>query len=262
MPCARVCMGNNRLYTTGVDETSTKAASEHSDSSIASTFAPNPESKNLEAFITQLDGEICGLTNLSDYIFAAPPRQDIIHRVVVWQLARRRSGTAQVKGRSQVKGSTKKIRPQKGTGGARHGAASAPQFRSGGVVHGPTNMRNYDYALPKKVRALGLRAALTIKYMQGDLSIVNAVKTATHKTAPIAKQLWKRGHSKESTVLVVCGMEMSTELQKATLNIPYARFTAVNGLNVYDIMSHKHLVLSLEAVDYLENFRFPLEKRF
>ncbi|KNC81127.1 hypothetical protein SARC_06551 [Sphaeroforma arctica JP610] len=100
---------------------------------------------------------------------------------------------------------------------------------SGGVVHGPTNMRKYDFALPKKIRAAGLRAALTIKYLQGHLTIVNEVKNATHRTNPIAHKLEQRGHHKGNTVLVVCGDTMGRELQLATLNIPYAHFMSYKG---------------------------------
>eukprot|EP00123_Amoebidium_parasiticum_P012398 comp21325_c0_seq1/m.29209 comp21325_c0_seq1/g.29209 ORF comp21325_c0_seq1/g.29209 comp21325_c0_seq1/m.29209 type:complete len:277 (-) comp21325_c0_seq1:719-1549(-) len=212
-----------------------------------------------QAWVTQLDGTKIGMTSLSSYVFAAAPRTDILHRVVVWQLAKRRAGLASTKGRKEVSGGGKKIFPQKGRGSARHASIRAPQFRKGGIAHGP-KPRDYGYALPKAIRRYGLRIALSIKFAQGDLTIVDRLVADTHKTGKFDELIRKRGASNSKTVLLVGGEELPENVLKASLNIPYCQAMSVRGLNTYDMLTYKKVVLSLDAVRYLEEVLFADRK--
>src|SRR5271166_5908454 len=137
--------------------------------------------------ITTLDNGHAGSAELPDEIFATVPRADIMARVVHWQLAKRRSGNHKVKGMSEVSGTTKKPYRQKGTGNARQGSLRAPQFRTGGVVHGPV-VRDHGYDLPKKVRRLGLISALSQKQVDGKLVVLEAA-SGGHKTKDLVAKL-------------------------------------------------------------------------
>lgn len=213
-----------------------------------------------EAWITQLDGTKIGLTTLSAFVFASPPRTDILHRVVVWQLARRRAGSASTKTRAEVSGSGRKIYRQKGSGKARHGDRKAPQFRHGGVAHGP-KPRSYDYPLPMRVRKLGLRTVLSVKFAQGYLSVIDKLAASSMKTADLDSMLAKRGIGEHNTMLLVGGPELSVNVQEAALDHPHCQAMSCRGLNVYDVLTHHQLVLSLDAVRYIEDFLYAEERK-
>lgn len=198
--------------------------------------------------VIKLDAEKAGSIDLADEVFALEPRADILHRVVRWQRARSQAGTHKVKTRSEVKYSTKKIYRQKGTGGARHGARSAPIFRGGGVYKGPTP-RSHAFNLPKKVRALGLRHALSAKARAGELVILENAEIAEGKTAVLAKAIknmgWKR-------TLVIDGAQVNDAFARAAANIEGVDVLPSAGANVYDILRRDTLVLTKAAVEALE----------
>lgn len=180
---------------------------------------------------------------LSDEIFAAAPRRDIMARVVHWQLAKRRSGNHKVKGLSEVQGTTKKPYRQKGTGNARQGSLRAPQFRTGGVVHGPV-VRSHEYSLPKKVRWLGLVSALSQKQAEGKLVVLDAAAAGAGKTGELAKRLKALGWR---SALVVDGA-VDAGFLRASRNIPGLDVLASVGANVYDILNHDVLAITTAGV--------------
>ena len=192
--------------------------------------------------IKTLDNGSAGETELPDDIFAVAPRPDIMARVVHWQLARRRSGNHKVKGMGEVSGTTKKPYKQKGTGNARQGSLRSPQFRTGGVVHGPV-VRDYGYSLPKKVRRLGLISALSQKQADGKLIVIDAAVT-TAKTKDLAGKLKALGwvnalfidHAVEQTFL------------RASANLYRIDVLPAAGANVYDILQHDLLVITKSAI--------------
>lgn len=202
----------------------------------------------MDVAITTLAGEKAGKVNLSEEIFGLEPREDILHRVVRWQLARRQAGTHQTKGRSDIARTGAKMYRQKGTGRARHHAASAPQFRGGGKAHGP-QARDHAIDLPKKVRALGLKHALSAKLKAADLIIVEDLKLDEPKTRVLSAHLAKLGLA---DVLVVGGAEVETNFRKAAANLPGIDILPVQGINVYDILRRGKLVLSRSALEALE----------
>jgi large subunit ribosomal protein L4 len=198
--------------------------------------------------ITTLAGEAAGSLDLSDEIFGLEPRADILQRVVRWQLAKRQAGTHKTLGRSEINRTKKKLYKQKGTGGARHGAASAPQFRGGGRAFGPV-VRSHAHALPKKVRALGLKHALSAKAKEQQLIIVDNATVGEAKTKALRETFIKRGFA---NVLIVDGAEVDKNLALAARNIPNVDVLPVQGINVYDILRRHNLVLTKAAVDALE----------
>ncbi len=170
--------------------------------------------------VTTLDNKAAGDITLADEVFAVPARGDIVARVVKWQLAKRRAGTHKVKSRSEVASTTAKMFRQKGTGRARHGAASVVQFRGGGVVHGPV-IRSHSHALPKKVRALGLKSAMSSKAADGKLIIIDKLSTSgkdAAKTAKLKAKLTKLG---AENALFVGGAELDDGFVKAANNLPF-----------------------------------------
>ncbi|MFD0859197.1 50S ribosomal protein L4 [Roseovarius aquimarinus] len=195
----------------------------------------------------KLDGSKAGSVDLGEDIFDLDPRADILHRVVRWQRNKAQQGTHKVKTRSEVSYSTKKIYRQKGTGGARHGARSAPIFRKGGIYKGPTP-RSHAHDLPKKVRALGLKHALSAKARAGELVIIENVSGVT-KTGALAKQIkdlgWKRA-------LVIDGAEVNADFAKAARNIEGLDVLPTIGANVYDILKRDTLVITKAGVEALE----------
>jgi large subunit ribosomal protein L4 len=197
--------------------------------------------------VIKLDGGKAGSVELTDEIFALDPRADILHRVVRWQRNRAMQGTHKVKTRSEVSYSSKKIYRQKGTGGARHGARSAPIFRKGGIYKGPTP-RSHAHDLPKKVRKLGLMHALSAKVKDGSLVIIENIET-DGKTASLAKQVkdlgWKRA-------LVIDGAEVNENFARAAANIDGLDVLPSMGANVYDILKRDTLVLTKAGVEALE----------
>ncbi len=194
------------------------------------------------------DHEAAGEIELDDGVFGADVRRDILHRVVRWQLARRRSGNHQVLERNAVKGSTAKIWNQKGTGRARHGNRKAPQFRGGGVAFGP-RVRDHSFKLPKKVRRLGLKIALSAKQAGGDLIVLDEAKLAEATTKSLKAKLEKFGSTK---VLLIDGPELDANLELAARNLPGIRLLASQGANVYDILNCDKLALTRAAVEHLE----------
>ena len=197
--------------------------------------------------VIKLDGASAGSVELGDEIFGLDPRVDILHRVVRWQRNKAQAGTHKVKTRSETSYSKKKIYRQKGTGGARHGDRNAPIFRKGGVYKGPTP-RSHGHDLPKKVRTLGLKHALSAKAKEGSLVILDKA-TSSGKTAELAKQVkdlgWKR-------TLVIDGAEVNGDFVQAARNIEGLDILPTIGANVYDILKRDTLVLTKAAVEALE----------
>jgi large subunit ribosomal protein L4 len=202
----------------------------------------------MDIAVKTFEGKDAGQVTLSDAIFGLEPREDILARVVRWQLAKRQAGTHKTKGRSEINRTKSKMYKQKGTGRARHHAASAPQFRGGGRAFGPV-VRSHAHDLPKKVRALGLKHALSAKVKSGGLIIVDAVELKEAKTKAFRDQLKKLGY--EST-LIISGAEVETNLGLAARNLSHVDVLPVQGINVYDILRRDTLVLTRAAVDALE----------
>jgi large subunit ribosomal protein L4 len=198
--------------------------------------------------ITTFEGGQGGSVELSDAVFGLEPRADLLARCVRWQLAKRQAGTHATKGRSDINRTTKKLYKQKGTGNARHGAASAPQFRGGGRAFGPV-VRSHAHDLPKKVRALALRHALSAKAKDASLIVVDDVRLADAKTKGLIDRFGKLGLG---NALIIGGTEIDTGFQKAARNIPNIDVLPVQGINVYDILRREKLVLTRAAVDALE----------
>jgi large subunit ribosomal protein L4 len=199
--------------------------------------------------ITTLDGADAGQLTVSDEIFGIEsPRADILHRVVRWQLAKRRAGTHDVKNRAEIARTGKKLYRQKGTGRARHSSARAPQFRGGGRSFGPTP-RDHSHDLPKKVRALGLKHALSAKAASSDLIVLDAATLAEPKTKALIERFGKLGLG---NALIVDGAEVDVNFGKAARNIPHVDVLPVQGINVYDILRREKLVLTRAAVNALE----------
>jgi large subunit ribosomal protein L4 len=198
--------------------------------------------------VTTLEGKKAGSVELNEAIFGLDPRADLLARCVRWQLAKRQAGTHAVKNRSDVSRTTKKIYKQKGTGSARHGAASAPQFRGGGRAFGP-QVRSHAHDLPKKVRALALRHALSSKAKDASLIVVDEVTLSEPKTKVLVERFGKLGLA---NALIIGGTEIETNFQLAARNIPNVDVLPVQGINVYDILRREKLVLTKAAVDALE----------
>ena len=198
--------------------------------------------------IISLDSKKAGSIDLSEAVFGLEPRADILQRVVRWQLAKKQAGTHKVKGRSEVSYSTKKIYRQKGTGGARHGARSAPIFRSGGVYKGPTP-RSHAHDLTKKFRALGLRHALSAKVAAGQLVILDNAELKEGKTKGLVEAMKKLGWKK---ALIIDGAEVNENFARAARNIDGVDVLPSMGANVYDILRRDTLVLTKAAVEALE----------
>jgi len=198
--------------------------------------------------IITLDNKAAGEITLPEDVFGAPVRKDILARMVNWQLAKRRAGTHKVKGRSEVSGTSAKQFRQKGTGRARRGSGKVSQFRSGGRAFGPTP-RSHAHKLPKKVRRMAMRAALSSKQADGDLIILDAAVLKSPKTKDLAAKLDKLGWS---NVLIVSGSEIDDNLALAARNVPNLDVLPSEGANVYDILRHQTLVLTKDAVETLE----------
>ncbi|MBO6756254.1 MAG: 50S ribosomal protein L4 [Roseibium sp.] len=202
----------------------------------------------MELEVKTLEGGAAGSITVSDEIFGLDPRADLIHRVVRWQLAKRQAGTHKTLKRSEITGSTKKFVRQKGSGGARHGNRKAPQFRGGGKAFGPV-VRDHSHDLPKKVRALGLKHALSAKAKAASLIVVEDAKAAEAKTKAVKAQLAKAGLA---SALIVDGAEVDQNFALASRNIPHVDVLPVQGINVYDILRANTLVLTKAAVSALE----------
>ena len=195
-----------------------------------------------------LEGKEAGSVSLSQDIFGLEPRTDLIQRCVNWQLAKRQRGTHKAKDRSEIWRTGKKMYGQKGTGGARHGSARVPQFRGGGRAFGPV-VRSHAIDLPKKVRALALRHALSSKAKDGGIIVLDTASVSEPKTKALAAQFGKLGLS---NALIVDGATLDANFSVAARNIPNIDVLPVQGINVYDILRRKTLVLTKAAVEALE----------
>jgi large subunit ribosomal protein L4 len=198
--------------------------------------------------VTSLDGKDAGSLSLKDEIFGLEPRADILHRMVRYQGLKAMAGTHDVKNRAEIARTGKKSVKQKGSGGARHGSRRAPQFRGGGRAFGPTP-RSHAIDLPKKVRALALKLALSAKAQAGELSIVDSLKTTEAKTAALRATFGKLDWS---NALIVDGAELDQNFALAARNIPQIDVLPIQGINVADILRRNRLILSKAAVEALE----------
>jgi len=198
--------------------------------------------------VTTLEGKEAGSVTLSDAIFGLEPRPDIIQRCVVWQLAKRRAGTHKVKFKDEIARTGKKMYAQKGTGGARHGSARVPQFRGGGRVFGP-HVRSHEIGLPKKMRALALRHALSAKAKDGGIVVLDKASVKDGKTKQLASHFEKLGWE---NALIIDGAEVEPNFRHAARNIPNIDVLPIQGINVYDILRRGKLVLTKAALDALE----------
>ncbi len=198
--------------------------------------------------VTSLDGaSSAGSVDLSDAIFGLEPRADLIARMVRYQLAKRQAGTHAVKGRADIWRTGKKMYKQKGTGSARHGSARVPQFRGGGRAMGPV-VRSHAHDLPKKVRALALKHALSAKAASGEIIVWESAQ-AEAKTKALHEKFKALGLT---SALVIDGAEVHAGFSLAARNIPQIDVLPVQGINVYDILRREKLVLTKAAVDALE----------
>ncbi|WP_193139761.1 MULTISPECIES: 50S ribosomal protein L4 [unclassified Meridianimarinicoccus] len=202
----------------------------------------------MKAQVIKLDASEAGDVDLNDDIFGLEPRADILQRVVRWQRNKAQAGTHKVKTRSETSYSTKKIYRQKGTGGARHGDRNAPIFRKGGIYKGPTP-RSHAHDLPKKVRALGLKHALSAKAQSGNLVVIEDAALDAGKTKALATAVknlgWKRA-------LIIDGAEVNANFARAASNIEGLDVLPSMGANVYDILKRDTLVITKAGVEALE----------
>jgi large subunit ribosomal protein L4 len=196
--------------------------------------------------IKTLDNGAAGSAELPDELFAAQPRRDIIARVIHWQLAKRRAGTHKTKGMGEVSGTTRKPYKQKGTGNARQGSLRAPQFRTGGVVHGPV-VRSHEYDLPKKVRRLGLISALSLKHAEGKLMVLDSVGGGTGKTKDLVAKMGVLG----LTSALIVDSAVDAAFLRASANIVGLDVLPTVGANVYDIIRHDMLVVTTAGIEAL-----------
>ncbi|MCS6877023.1 MAG: 50S ribosomal protein L4 [Geminicoccaceae bacterium] len=197
--------------------------------------------------VRNLAAEEVGTVELDDSIFGVEVRPDILHQVVVWQLAKRRAGTHKVKTRGEVNKSGKKIWKQKGTGRARHGSRRANLFRGGGVAHGP-RPRSHAIDLPRKLRMLGLKCALSSKVKEGKLLVLDKLELPEPKTKRVVEAMRRLGLS---SALILGGREIDRNFALGARNIPDLDVLPVQGANVYDILRRDTLVLTTEAVQGL-----------
>ena len=202
----------------------------------------------MELKVTTLEGKAAGSVQLSDEIFGLEPRKDIIARCVQWQLNKRQAGTHKTQGRADVWRTGKKMYKQKGTGGARHGSARVPQFRGGGRAFGPV-VRSHATDLPKKVRALALRHALSAKAKDGGLIVIESAKLEAAKTKALIGHFSGLGLT---NALIIDGAELNNGFAIAARNIPNIDVLPIQGINVYDILRRQKLVLTKAAIDALE----------
>ncbi|MGV1014097.1 MAG: 50S ribosomal protein L4 [Methyloceanibacter sp.] len=202
----------------------------------------------MQAEMTTLDAKKAGTVELPDHVFGLEPRPDILQRMVRYQLAKRRGGTVSVKDRSKVTASTAKIYRQKGTGRARHGSRKAGLFRGGGKAFGPSP-RSHAIDLPKKVRALALKHALSAKAKSDTLVVIDKCELKAPKTKELKSRFAKLGLG---SVLIIDGAELHEAFAKAARNLPGVDVLPVQGINVYDILRHEKLVLTKAAVEALE----------
>ena len=202
----------------------------------------------MQADVTTLDAKKAGTVELPDHVFGLEPRPDILHRMVRYQLAKRRGGTRSVQDRSEVNYTGAKLYRQKGTGRARHGSRRAPLFRGGGKAFGP-KPRSHAVHLPKKVRALALKHALSAKVKSDTLIVIDKCELKEAKTKELNSRISKLGFG---SVLIIDGAAVQEAFAKAARNLPGVDVLPAAGINVYDILNHDKLVLTRAAVEALE----------
>lgn len=202
----------------------------------------------MKAAVKTLDAGSAGEVELNDAIFGLEPRSDLIHRMVRYQLLKRMAGTHHVQDRSEITTTGKKMYKQKGTGGARHGDKGVPQFRGGGKAFGP-KPRSHAIGLPKKVRALALRHALSAKAKAGQIVVLDKAEAADGKTRGLKERFGKLALT---NALIIDGADIEPGFARAARNIPNIDVLPVQGINVYDILRRKSLVLTKAAVEALE----------
>lgn len=201
----------------------------------------------MKADIHTIEAKTAGSIELADHIFGLEPRSDIIHRVIQWQLNKRQQGTHQAKSRGEITRTTKKLGPQKGSGGARHGSRKSGIFVGGGKAFGPRS-RSHETALNKKIRALGLRHAISAKAKDQSLIILDNA-SSDGKTKTLVKAFEQLGLV---NALIIDGAALNDGFAKAARNIPNIDVLPIQGINVYDILRRKKLVLTKAAVEALE----------
>ena len=201
----------------------------------------------MKADIHTIEAQTAGSIELADHIFGLEPRADLIHRVIQWQLNKRQQGTHQAKSRGEISRTTKKLGPQKGSGGARHGSRKAGIFVGGGKAFGPRS-RSHETSLNKKIRALGLRHAISAKAKDQSLLILDAA-ASDGKTKTLVNAFEKLGLV---NALIIDGAAVNDSFAKAARSIPNIDVLPIQGINVYDILRRKKLVLTKAAVEALE----------
>ena len=198
--------------------------------------------------VIDISSKASGTTNLSDSIFGLEPRKDILHRTVVYQLAKKRAGTHKVKNRAEITATTKKMYKQKGTGSARHGSKKVPQFRGGGRAFGP-HPRDHSIKLTKKFRKLALKHALSSKLKDGNIVILSEAKLSKPKTSLLVKSLQKMA---VDSALFIDAKEFDKNFELATMNIPNIDILPVQGINVYDMLKRDKLFITKAALKEIE----------
>ncbi len=207
--------------------------------------------KKMKLKVNSLDNKVIKEVNLEKSIFGTPYRQDIIYRMIRFQTAKKQSGNHKTKGISEISGTTKKPFKQKGTGSARQGSKRSPQMRGGAVIFGP-QVRSHEHKLPKKIKSLALKIALSKKLADGKLKVVSDVKLAKNKTSTLKSKLINLGIK---SALFVAGDKIDDKFMLASRNIPNIDVLPITGLNVYTIVRRDFLVLSEDALSAL-NKRF------
>jgi large subunit ribosomal protein L4 len=202
----------------------------------------------VKAQVQTLEAGTAGEIELADAIFGLEPRPDILHRMVRWQQLKRMSGTHSTKDRSEINVTGKKMYKQKGTGGARHGDKSVPQWRGGGKAFGP-KPRSHAIDLTKKFRALALRHALSAKAKAGEIVVLDKAHSTDGKTAALRERFEKLGLT---NALFIDGADLDPAFARAARNLPNIDVLPIQGINVYDVLRRKRLVLTKAAVEALD----------
>lgn len=202
----------------------------------------------MELAVSTLEGKKSGSVNVADEVFGLEPRADLMQRMVRYQTLKRQAGTHKTKPRSEIRGTTKKFVRQKGSGGARHGNRKVPQFRGGGRAFGPV-VRSHAIDMPKKVRALALKHALSAKVKSNDLVVLDKADAKDTKTKALKAQFEKLGLA---NALIIDGAALNENFMKSARNIPNIDVLPIQGINVYDILRRQKLVLTKAALEAIE----------